>query len=188
MRPDPPVALPANAGPPPTQFGEAFVGRGSEAAHVNTVLGARGGPVETAWVTALATPGPGHAPFVAVVRPGLPAKPFTLFVNKAAIAGGAHARLTWGAAQAGVASGVLDAVATSVIPPDAVDSLLLVAAVWVDPEATDEELVFDNNRRAMRGALESGRHGRPLLADVLAARDSPLNPFFRSDPAPHRDR
>ncbi|MGH7288852.1 MAG: formaldehyde-activating enzyme, partial [Myxococcota bacterium] len=79
------------------QIGEAFVGEGAEAAHLNTVLGPRDGPVGTAWATALATPSTGHAPFVAVVRPGLPAKPLTLFVNKAAIAGEAHARLTWGA-------------------------------------------------------------------------------------------
>ena len=47
-----------------TQFGEGFEGRGAEAAHLNTVLGARGGPVEGAWVSALARPGPGHVPFV----------------------------------------------------------------------------------------------------------------------------
>src|SRR6202035_5465797 len=29
-----------------TQFGEAFVGTGAEAAHINTVLGEKGGPVE----------------------------------------------------------------------------------------------------------------------------------------------
>ncbi len=155
------------------------MGQGPEAAHVNTVLGARGGPVETAWATALATPGPGHAPFVVVVRPGLPAKPFTLFVNKAAISGDTHARLTWGAAQAGVASGVLDAVAAAVIPPGAADTLLLIAAVWVDPNARDEELVFAHNRRAVKSALEAGLHGLPDLASVLAARDAPFNPFFR---------
>jgi 5,6,7,8-tetrahydromethanopterin hydro-lyase len=93
------------------QLGECFVGSGPNAAHVNTVLGARSGPVGSAWATALATPTRGHAPFVAVIRPGLPAKPFTLFVNKAEVRDDAHARLTWGPAQAGVAGGVVDAVA-----------------------------------------------------------------------------
>jgi 5,6,7,8-tetrahydromethanopterin hydro-lyase len=37
------------------QIGEAFVGSGSNAAHVNTVLGRRDGPVALAWATALAT-------------------------------------------------------------------------------------------------------------------------------------
>ncbi len=166
-------------GGPATQLGEAFVGDGAEAAHVNTVLGATGGPVETAWVTALATPRSGHAAFVTVVRPGLPVRPLTLFVNKAELAGPTHAQLTWGAAQAGVASGVLDAVAAGVVPAGAVDALLLVAAVWVDPEARDEELVFANNREATHRALVAGATGRPTLDEVLAARDRPANPFFR---------
>jgi 5,6,7,8-tetrahydromethanopterin hydro-lyase len=85
-------------------IGESFTGEGAEAAHVNTVAGFRNGPVGTAWATALATPSAGHAPFVAIVRPGLPAKPLTLFVNKAPIAGSRHGELTWGAAQAGVAA------------------------------------------------------------------------------------
>jgi 5,6,7,8-tetrahydromethanopterin hydro-lyase len=75
-------------------IGESFVGEGAEAAHVNTVLGRRDGPVGAAWATALATPRPGNAAFVAVLRPGLPAKPLTLFVNKASIAGDEHGVLT----------------------------------------------------------------------------------------------
>src|SRR5919202_1902466 len=47
-----------------TLIGEAFEGDGANAAHVNSVLGRKGGPVETAWATALATPRQGHIPFV----------------------------------------------------------------------------------------------------------------------------
>jgi 5,6,7,8-tetrahydromethanopterin hydro-lyase len=160
------------------QLGEAFVGAGAEAAHVNTVLGPRSGPVGTAWATALATPSAGHAPFVAVLRPGVPAKPFTLFVNKAAIAGEAHARLTWGAAQAGVASGVMDAVAAGAIAAAEVDELVLIAAVWVDPAARDADAVYRNNRAATAHALAAGRRGEPPVAEALAARARPENPFF----------
>ena len=160
------------------EIGEAFVGQGAEAAHVNTVLGPRAGPVGTAWATALATPSAGHVPFIAVVRPGLPAKPLTLFVNKAAIAGDTHANLTWGAAQAGVASGVADAVADGVIAREHVDELALIAAVWVDPAARDDEAVYRNNRAATRAALAAGRANEPKLDEVLAARTSPRNPFF----------
>ena len=46
----------------------------------------RDGPVGTAWATALAMPRPGHAAFVTILRPNLPVKPLTLFVNKAAMA------------------------------------------------------------------------------------------------------
>lgn len=168
--------------PAGAQLGEAFVGQGAEAAHVNTVLGAKGGPVETAFVTALATPRPGHVAFVAVVRPGLAVKPLTLFVNKAPLADGEagrrHAELTWGAAQAGLASGVLWAVADGVVPAREVDDLLLVAAMWVDPAARIESLVYENNRQAARAALEVGRDRRPSLDELLAVRDAPQNPFL----------
>ena len=161
-----------------TEFGEAFVGSGADAAHINTVLGAKGGPTETAFAVALATPRHGHTGFVTVVRPGFPVKPVTLFVNKAELEGERHARLTWGAAQAGVASGVLRAVSEDVVSRDAVDELLLIAAVWVSPEAGDEKAVFENNRDAAFQALRAGRLRQPSLDEVLAVAESPQNPYF----------
>lgn len=161
-------------------IGEGFVGEGADAAHVNTVLGPREGPAGVAWATALATPREGHVPFVAVVRPGLAALPMTLFVNKAPIGAGRHGDLTWGAAQAGVAAGVADAVAEGVIERAAVHELVLIAAVWVNPAAADEEAVYANNRQATLTALRNGVAGRPDLDEVLAAREEPRNPFFRA--------
>src|SRR5438132_13142150 len=155
-------------------IGESYVGEGAEAAHINTVLGDRDGPVGTAWTTALATPRPGHAAFVAVLRPNLPVQPLTLFVNKATIAGVRHGELTWGAAQAGVAAGVADAVAAGVVPEAEAGELLLIAAVWVSPDASDADAVFANNRRATTEALANGVARRPTMSDVLARRDDPF--------------
>lgn len=164
------------------ELGESFVGSGAEAAHINTVLGSREGPVGQAWATALATPRQGHAAFVTVLQPGLPVQPFTLFVNKATIAGDEHARMTWGAAQAGVAAGVADAVAANVIDQDEAAGLVLIAAVWVDPAAADAQLVFANNREAVAAALALGRAGLPSAADAVAQRDHSWNPFFPPRP------
>lgn len=166
-----------------TQIGECFVGDGVDAAHINTVLGRYGSPVETAWATALATPRPGHAAFVAVLRPNLPAIPLTLFVNKATIATDHHGELTWGAAQAGVAAGVADAVAAGVVPEAEAGDLLLIAAVWVNPDARDADAVFANNRRATAEALANGAARRPTVSEVLAHRDAPTNPYYTAPPA-----
>lgn len=166
----------------PVQIGEGFAGSGANAAHVNTVLGPKGGPVETAWATALATPSLGHVPFVVIQRPNMAVKPATLFVNKADIRGDRHAALTWGAAQAGVAQGVLAAVAAGSVPEAEVDELVLIAAVWVDWAAEDEEQVYRNNLQAMQDALTAGRSGRPPLDELLAVLDDPQNPFFRREP------
>jgi 5,6,7,8-tetrahydromethanopterin hydro-lyase len=158
------------------QIGESFVGSGVNAAHVNTVLGAREGPVGTAWATALATPTAGHAPFLAVLQPGMPVKPFTLFVNKARIESDTHARMTWGAAQAGIASGVAEAVAQELVF-DTDD--VLIAAVWVDPGADDEDAVFANNQAAVLGAIGMGQRDDPDELDIEERRAEPWNPFFR---------
>lgn len=164
-----------------TQIGESFVGDGADAAHINSVLGARGGPVETAWASALAQPNPGHTPFVVVLQPGLAVQPLTLFVNKATIAHDRHGTLTWGAAQAGVARGVADAVANGIVERAQAPQLLLITAVWVNPAADDERAVYENNAQATLGALRAGRDGAPAVADVLAARERPWNPYFTND-------
>ena len=56
--------------------------------------------------------------------------------------------------------------------------LVLLAAGGVDPAATDADLVHRNNRAATLAALLAGRAHQPSLADVLAARHQPTNPFF----------
>ena len=162
----------------PTLIGESFVGEGANAAHVNVVLGRKGGPVETAWVTALATPRQGHIPFVVIARPNVPVKPLTLFVNKADLRGEQHEALTWGAAQAGVARGVTAAVDEGVVPPSEADELVLIAAVWVSWQADDAEAVYAGNAEATLAALRAANERKPALGDVLAAGVAPANPFF----------
>ncbi len=161
-----------------TQYGEAFVGSGAEAAHLNTVLGPKGSAAEVAWTTALATPRDGHASFVVCLQPNLAVKPMTLFINKAKIESETHAAMTWGPAQAGVATGVLEAIAAGVIDPAIVDDLVLLAAVWVAPLAADADLVYDNNRIATHEALSNGTQGLPRLDDLLAARHRPFNGYY----------
>ena len=161
------------------QLGEGFAGEGVNAAHVNTVLGPKAGPVGAAWATALATPHAGHAAFVTVVKPNVPVKPMTLFVNKATIdvADERHARLTWGAAQAGVAAGVLAALRKGVLTADDADDAVLITAVWVNPAADDEHTVYANNADAVLAALTAGRDNLPSVRTVLDAGE-PSNPYF----------
>jgi len=65
------------------QIGEGFVGSGPNAAHTNTILGARSGPAGVAWATALATACPGAVQLMVVAEPGLAVTHPTHFVNKA---------------------------------------------------------------------------------------------------------
>lgn len=163
------------------QIGEGFVGSGANAAHTNTILGARSGPAGVAWATALATPRAGHVPFMVVAQPGIAVTPPTLFVNKAAVEGDQHGLFTWGAAQAGVAAGVGEALRTGVIDAKKSDDLVIIAAVWLNPAANDEEEVYQNQRQAMIDALTNGKNGKPTAADVMKASENVANPFFRQN-------
>lgn len=160
------------------QVGESFIGSGRNAAHVNTVLGSRLGPVGTAWATALATPSAGHVPFMAVMAPGVPVKPATLFVTKAAPDGDEHGLMIWGPAQAGVAGGVADAVAAGALHGVDLDEVVLVCAVWVNPAADDADEVYRNNREATATALGNGARALPTIDEVLAVRGQVHNPFY----------
>jgi len=161
------------------QIGEGFVGSGPNAAHTNTVLGSRSGPVGVAWASALAAPSTGHVPFMVVAQPGIAVTPPTLFVNKAAVENEQHGLFTWGAAQAGVASAVGEALRTGVIDSAKVDELVIVAAIWLNPTANDEEEVYKNQRQAMLDALTNGKSGSPTAKQVMTAAENVTNPFFR---------
>ena len=69
------------------------------------------------------------------------------------------------------------------------DSHVIIAAVWVNPSADSAEIVFANNRLSVRTALENGALSLPDTDEVIAARNSPFNPFFtpRVQPAPSTD-
>lgn len=158
-------------------IGEGFAGDGVNAAHINVMIGPRNGPVGTAWATSLATPSAGHVPFMAVAAPGVPLRPFTLFVNKAAIDSDHHGNLTWGAAQAGLAAGMGEAHQRGLLKK--ADDCVVIAAVWVNPAADNEEDVFANNRDATISAIAMSRASSRATADDIAVMLAPSNPYFR---------
>jgi 5,6,7,8-tetrahydromethanopterin hydro-lyase len=91
-------------------------------------------------------------------------------VNKSPIPDDPEALLgpiTWGAAQLGIAQGVLDAVADGLIDPAEAGEVVILVALWVDPAANDETAVKRANREAMRGAIADAL--RPPDADAARA-------------------
>jgi 5,6,7,8-tetrahydromethanopterin hydro-lyase len=163
------------------RIGEGWHGEAPNGSHVNVVLARRGSAVHASLVAALASPRPGHLPFLACVELGAAVRPTTLVVNKATIASDEHARLTWGAAQLGIAQGVLDAVADGVLDPELCGELTVLAAVWVDPAAGEEVALRTANRAATRAAIADA--ARPVTADdvraLAARRESAANAYYR---------
>jgi 5,6,7,8-tetrahydromethanopterin hydro-lyase len=166
------------------RIGESWSGEVPNGSHINVVLARRGSPTAAAAAGALAGPRPGHVPFLACLSPGVLVRPATIVVNKSSIeADAAIGPITWGAAQLGIAQGVLDAVADGLIDPAEVAEVVVLVAVWVDPAAHDETAVRDANRAAMRGAIADAL-APPSAADVQALvdrREDAANIYYTGD-------
>lgn len=67
------------------QIGEALVGEGDEVAHIDLMVGDKDGPIGQAFAMGLTNLSAGHTPLLAVIRPNLPPKPYTLIVPKVTI-------------------------------------------------------------------------------------------------------
>ena len=164
------------------RIGEGWGGVKPNGSHVNVVLAQRGSPTAAAAVSMLAHPSPGHTPVLVCVGPDEaqyePVWPPTLMMNKATAVDERHETMTWGAAQVGIAQGVLDAVADGLI--EATGDLLVLVAVWVDPRADDETAVRVANRAAVRKAIGTCVEGRDpaAAARLVESRDSVTGPFY----------
>ena len=159
-------------------IGEGFEGPGVNLAHINVLVGPRSGPAGQAFATALATPTAGHTPFMVIVRPGIPTKPATLYVNKAQIDGDFHGNATWGASQAGIAKAVAESLENGTLPPEAENDWVVVTANWVNPKTDDLDAVFHNNYRACKNAITAAMQGLPQRVEVFAAARDVSNPFY----------
>jgi formaldehyde-activating enzyme len=164
------------------RIGEGWGGEAPNGSHVNVVLARRGSPTAAAAVSMLAHPTPGHTPVLVCVGATQaeyePVWPPTLMMNKATATDDRHQTITWGAAQLGIAQGVLDAVADGLLQPTG--DLYVLVAVWVDPGASDETAVRVANRTAVRKAIAVCVEGRDpgAAADLVARRDELTSPFY----------
>jgi 5,6,7,8-tetrahydromethanopterin hydro-lyase len=161
-------------------IGEAWSGDVPNGSHINVVVARRGSPTAAAAATAFAVPGPGHAPVLCCLGAGYAVRPPTIVLNKATATEPTHSLITWGAAQLGIGAAVMDAVSDGVIDRDLIDDLVLLVAVWVDPDADDKVAVRaanrDATRRALADAFASDRTAR--IDELIALRDTATNAFY----------
>ncbi len=164
-------------------IGEAWAGDVPNGSHINVVIARRGSATAAAGVAGLAVPTQGHAPVVVCLGAGNAVRPPTIMKNKATVDSEPFANMTWGAAQLGIGQGVLDAVEQGVLEAADADDLVLIVAVWVDPDAHDQTAVRLANREAtlaaLRDALPQDRTAR--IAELSATRDSARNAFYSGE-------
>ena len=167
------------------RFAQGWGGTSPDGVHLNVVLARRGSPTAAAIVNAFTHPSTGFTPVLASVGEDQQAYetlyPPTVVVPKSAPTDARHEKLVFGACAAGIARGVLDAVAGGAVRADQ-DTIVLVS-LWLDDAASDETAVCANARTAAAAAVREAATGRPdeAVDRLVEARDSVRHPFYDGD-------
>ncbi|HON81352.1 MAG TPA: bifunctional 5,6,7,8-tetrahydromethanopterin hydro-lyase/3-hexulose-6-phosphate synthase [Methanoregulaceae archaeon] len=151
--------------------GEALVGDGPELAHIDLIIGEKEGPVGAAFANALSQLSAGHTPLLAVVRPNLLTKPATLVIPKVTLKKEGQVREMFGPVQAAVAKAVADFVEEGAFGTHDLESLVVLASVYLDPGAADFNRIYRFNYGAMKLALRRAMEGFPDRATILYEKD-----------------
>ena len=160
-----------------TCVGESLVGDGNEVAHVDLLLGPRGGAVEQAFTHALTNNKDGFTTLLAVVAPNLLCKPPTILYNKVTIKDARQAVQMFGPAQYAVAKAVADSVAEGVIPANEADDLFITVGVFIHWEAKDDQKIYDFNYQATKESIQRALAGTPAVDEVIARSKTAKHPF-----------
>jgi len=159
-------------------IGEALVGKEPEIAHVDLIMGTKEGPVGQAFASCLGNYSAGHTPLLAVIRPNLPSKPYTLVVPKVTVKDIANTAKIFGPAQAGVAKAVADSVEEGLIPRDVVEDWVILCSVFVHPDAKDYRKIYQYNYGATKLSIRRALGKYPSIEKILFDKDRATHPIM----------
>lgn len=159
-------------------IGEALLGEGNELAHIDLLIGDKDGPVGKAFASGLSNLSAGHTPLLAVIRPNLPPKPYTLLVPKVTVKNMEDAGKIFGPAQAAIAKAVADSVEENIIPKEKVDDWVIVVSVFIHPQAADFRKLYQYNYSATKLALKRALTKYPSLDKMIYEKDRAKHPIM----------
>ena len=154
------------------------MGKEPEIAHIDLVVGEKEGPIGQAFANGLATMSAGHTPLLAVIRPNLPPKPFTLIVPKVTVRDMEQIAKIFGPAQAAVAKAVADAVEEEIVPKDKTEEWVIICSVFVHPDAKDTRKIYQYNYGATKLALRRAISNYPPLEKIMYDKDRARHPVM----------
>ena len=160
------------------RIGEALIGSGNEIAHVDLIIGDKESPAGAAFVNGMTQLSLGHTPLLSVIRPNLMTKPATLIIPKVTVGDLKDANKIFGPAQTAVGRAVADAVSEGIIPEDQAEDLVIMASVFIHPEAEDFRKIYQYNYGATKLAIQRAMDGYPSMKKVLAEKDRGSHPIM----------
>jgi bifunctional enzyme Fae/Hps len=163
-------------------IGEALTGKGDEVAHIDLLIGDKHGPVGQAFINSLSSLSIGHTPLLAVIRPNLPPKPYTVILPKVTVKDMEGAVKIFGPAQSAVAKAVADSVEENVIPISKLDDWVIVASVFIHPKATNERRIYQYNYSATKLAIQRALINYPSWEKIQYDKDRAKHPLMSFRP------
>jgi bifunctional enzyme Fae/Hps len=157
-------------------IGECLIGEPPNLAHVDLIIGSKDGPVGISFANALSTPSKGHGGLLAAIRPNLLSKPVSLIVPKVTVSDMVDANKIFGPAQAAVAKGIADAVEEGIIPMNKLEDWVIIASVFIHPEATDYRKIYQYNYGATKLAIQRALKGYPPIEKIFYDKDRAKHP------------
>ena len=154
---------------------EALIGEAPNLAHIDLIIGSKES-LATSFANAISNPSMGHGGLLACIRPNLIPKPYTLIIPKVTVAKMDDANKIFGPAQAAVAKGVADAVEEGIIPMSKLDEWLIIASVFIHPEATDYRKIYQYNYGATKLALRRALEKYPPIEKIFYDKDRAKHP------------
>lgn len=152
--------------------GEAFSGPPfHEVAHIDLMMGLKGGPVDNAIDKALARPEEKSKPRLVSDSPKLMVVP-TVTIRTAK-----QESHLFGDATEGVLQAVKDALEVGELPKELTDRIVIVANVFVHPGAAIRFRIKFNNYKAMRAAIRRTLESRPTLEELKGDSAAFRHPF-----------
>ncbi len=152
-------------------IGEALVGEGNEVAHIDLTIGKKDGPVGAAFLNGMTQLSQGHTPLLGVIRPNLIPKPATLIIPKVTVKNLDDASKIFGPAQAAVAKAVADSMAEGVIPNEYAEDYVVIASVFIHPEAEGYGKIYRYNYSATKMAIKRALSGYPSVKRINYEKD-----------------
>lgn len=160
------------------RIGEALIGSGNEIAHVDLIIGDKESAAGAAFVNGMTQLSLGHTPLLSVIRPNLMTKPATLIIPKVTVGDLKDADKIFGPAQTAVGRAVADAVNEGIIPKDQAEELVILASVFIHPEAEDFRKIYQYNYGATKLAIQRAMDGYPSMNKVIAEKDRGSHPIM----------
>jgi formaldehyde-activating enzyme len=163
------------------KVGESLVGKRTELAHIDLLIGNKDGPVGTAYARALTHPAKGREGLQVILEPNMQVKPSTIMIPTVKIRDLRQSSLVYGSAQSAIAKAVMKCVEDGIIPLEIVDDIAIIVNVFVHPSSTSRKRIFINNFKATRNAIRKAMEGVPTAEQGIENVENARHPL-RNDP------